>query len=242
MNVIIPAAGLGLRFIAAGYTTPKPFILLHGQPLLKWVLRCAPQDGEQVVVVQNGSAYEMAKRLHAGPVIGLDLPQYAAGAVKTILAAKDSLSWDEPVLVLNSDVIIEPEIGWRRWEQSISANCIGAILTFESTNPAYSYAKRVSCSSTVLQVAEKECVSRDACAGAFWFRSFALLYAACTEHLAGPPDHNGEYYLAPVYNHLIQRCAGYVKHVPLMPEDTFIQVNTPEDVPAAEAKLKELYK
>ena len=35
MNIIIPAAGAGKRFVDAGYTVPKPFLPINGKPMVQ---------------------------------------------------------------------------------------------------------------------------------------------------------------------------------------------------------------
>ena len=39
MNILIPMAGSGSRFKNSGYTKPKPFIDVNGQPMITRVIK-----------------------------------------------------------------------------------------------------------------------------------------------------------------------------------------------------------
>ena len=38
INIVIPMAGAGSRFVVAGYKDPKPFIDVMGKPMIQWVI------------------------------------------------------------------------------------------------------------------------------------------------------------------------------------------------------------
>ena len=38
LNIVVPMAGLGSRFVKAGFTDPKPFIDVAGQPMIQRVV------------------------------------------------------------------------------------------------------------------------------------------------------------------------------------------------------------
>ena len=38
LNVIVPLAGAGMRFLRDGYTRPKPFVKAWGKELILWLL------------------------------------------------------------------------------------------------------------------------------------------------------------------------------------------------------------
>ena len=37
MHIVIPMSGMGNRFINAGYTVPKPLIMVDGKPIIEHV-------------------------------------------------------------------------------------------------------------------------------------------------------------------------------------------------------------
>src|SRR5574338_1554171 len=53
MNVLIPMAGAGSRFAAAGYTFPKPLIEVNGKPMIQVVVENLNIDARHVFIVQK---------------------------------------------------------------------------------------------------------------------------------------------------------------------------------------------
>ena len=45
MQIIVPMAGLGQRFVDAGYTVPKPLIPVGGLPMVVRVVNDLPRGG-----------------------------------------------------------------------------------------------------------------------------------------------------------------------------------------------------
>lgn len=241
LNVIIPACGLGQRFIDAGHTTPKPFIQVAERPMVQWVLDGLPRDSNATILLQHGTPEALGRKLLKCNVVGLSLPEYADGAAKTVLRATQYIPLTAPVLVVNCDNVIYPEPGEFGWLEMIRSwvrdGADGGIVTFrpDSVGP-FSYV-RESSSGVVGGVAEKVPIGPYACAGAFWFSSYALLHAAVYQHLReGRPDFQKEYYLAPVYAQLIANGLK-VMHTVLSEEDTFVRIGVPSDLPAAEEAL-----
>ena len=238
LNVIVPACGLGQRFIDAGHTTPKPFISVAGHPMVQWVLDSIPDADHAVVLLQHGTPEALGRRLLPGVrVVGLSMPEYARGAAETVLCATKHIPLTEQVLVVNCDNVILPFRGWANiiadWR---SAGAVGGIFTFRPAQPGpFSYL-RESAPRVVAEVAEKTEIGPYACAGAFWFSSYALLHAVANMHMKGEPDFHKEYYLAPVYNHLIKNGLT-VMHYTLEEEDLFVRIGTPEDLTNAEDEL-----
>ena len=56
-TIVVPAAGAGSRFSAAGYDRPKPFIRIHDVPMVELVLRnLMHSDAEFVIVLRTDDA------------------------------------------------------------------------------------------------------------------------------------------------------------------------------------------
>ena len=53
MNILIPMAGAGSRFEAAGYTFPKPLIDVNGKPMIQTVVENLNIEGTFIFVVQK---------------------------------------------------------------------------------------------------------------------------------------------------------------------------------------------
>ena len=62
INVVIPLAGRGARFTAAGYVTPKPLVRAQGRPMLLRCLSALALTDDDVVVLayrQSLDAYHL---------------------------------------------------------------------------------------------------------------------------------------------------------------------------------------
>ena len=70
MKVIIPAAGLGKRFVASGVTSPKELLRLGGRPLIGHALVEARRAGFEAAVVVVSPAKEALRNF----LTGSDLP------------------------------------------------------------------------------------------------------------------------------------------------------------------------
>ena len=44
MQILIPMTGYGSRFIEKGYKPLKPFIEVHGRPIIEWVVKMFEGD------------------------------------------------------------------------------------------------------------------------------------------------------------------------------------------------------
>lgn len=76
----------------------------------------------------------------------------------------------------------------------------GALLTFRSDSPAYSYLEYGE-DGRVIRTVEKQVVSSDAICGAYYFRSRAVFESACADYLMNCGYQ--EYFVSGVYNSLI---------------------------------------
>lgn len=249
-TLIIPAAGNGLRFVAAGHHSPKPLIRVAGAPMLQHVLNsveyAAPWYDRVVVAVQEGFQYnamqQFARQLHHKRnlwVVGLGPVHYGPGAAATVQAVLSGIDIARPVLVVNSDAALF--LDWNHFYTRMETEqADAAVVTFDAPNPKgategpYSYPVLTGTRGLVRAIHEKTPVADVACAGAFWFRSAALLHYAITasEHL---PTTNGERYLAPCFNVLAQQGATILAH--RIENKDFIRMGVPGDLPRAERAL-----
>ena len=63
INIVIPMAGAGSRFVKAGYKTPKPFIDVLGKPMIVRVLENLPyQDARYILITLEGAKLVHGKR------------------------------------------------------------------------------------------------------------------------------------------------------------------------------------
>ncbi len=51
MNIVIPMAGAGSRFVEAGYPEPKPFIPINGRPMIEHVIENVATPGAKIYLL-----------------------------------------------------------------------------------------------------------------------------------------------------------------------------------------------
>ena len=205
MNVLIPMAGEGSRFSNAGYTFPKPLIEVRGKPMIQAVVENLNIEARFIFLVRK-THYEtynlkyMLNLISPGCEIVL-VDGLTEGAACTTLLAKDLINTNEPLLIANSDQIIE-------WNSNETLYAFGAdgidagIVTFQATHPKWSYA-RLGEDGFVAEVAEKKVISDLATVGVYYWTHGADYIRYAEQMISKNIRVNGEFYVAPVFNEAI---------------------------------------
>lgn len=233
-RVVIPAAGLGSRFAKAGYVDPKPFISVLGQPMVEHVIGNVTPGGAEVHLLLR----EQHLSTH-GHIVGAlkqrgyhihEVDKLTEGTACTLLLARHVLDDDRPLLVANSDQMVEFSV------QDFVQDCLsrgldGSILVFRdpSRNPKWSFA-RLNADGLVQEVAEKKPISDLATVGIYLFRRGSDFVAGAVDMIARNDRVNNEFYTCPIYNYLIAR--GMKIGVYEVPESAMHGLGTPEDLDA----------
>ena len=205
MNVLIPMAGAGSRFAAAGYTFPKPLIEVNGKPMIQVVVENLNVEAHFIFMVQK-EHYEKynLKQLLNLIAPGCDIIQIdkmTEGAACTTLLAKELINSDEPLLMANSDQYLE----WNSNEclYAFTADTIdGGIITFKATHPKWSFAK-VGGDGLVSEVAEKNPISDTATAGIYYWKHGSDYVKYAEQMINKNIRTNNEFYVCPVFNEAI---------------------------------------
>jgi NDP-sugar pyrophosphorylase family protein len=223
LNIVIPAAGRGRRFLEAGYVTPKPFIRLREKPMIEHVIDSVrPTLGwnYRFTLLVQADALRFLTPAFAGMTI-IAVDGVTDGAARTVLLAKHIIDTPDPLLIVNSDQIIH----WSVDDFLLSdRGRDGMIATFTATGPQYSYVRHDR--GVVQEVAEKRVISDTATAGAYWWRRGAEFVRCAEAMIADDERVNGEFYVAPVYNYLLNPKT----LVTTYPVDGVDQLGTPEDL------------
>ena len=205
MNVLIPMAGAGSRFAAAGYTFPKPLIDVNGKPMIQVVVDNLNVEAHFIFICQK-EHYEKYNPQSVLNLIapGCDIIQVSGlteGAACTTLLAKDLINNNEPLLMANSDQFVE----WNSNEclYAFTADTIdGGIVTFESTHPKWSFAK-LGEDGFVDCVAEKNPISNLATVGIYYWRQGSDYVKYAEQMIEKNIRVNNEFYVCPVFNEAI---------------------------------------
>lgn len=229
MNILIPMAGKGTRFTSAGYSVPKPLIDIAGKTMIHRVIDNIGVDGVFLLVVRRQHLREYPnlerylKSLARYVQVIEDTHEFQ-GQAAACLSASEFICNDEPLLVANSDQIMDWNPAHFLQYVAKSKND-GTILTFNSKEDKNSYV-RLGNDDLVIETAEKKVISNQACCGVFhWARGKDFVNAVYTMMDKGIKT-NGEYYVAPAYNENI--LAGL--RIGTYPIKKHYPIGTPEDL------------
>ena len=228
LNVLIPMAGAGSRFEAAGYTFPKPLIEVGGKPMIQVIVDNLNIKANFIFIVQK-SHFDKFNLGHLLNLISpgckiVQIEGVTEGAACTTLLAREHFDNDSPLLIANSDQFVE----WNSGETIYSfesEGLSGGIVTFESNHPKWSYAK-LGKDGYVLEVAEKRPISNIATVGIYYWRSGSDYVKFANQMIQKNIRTNGEFYVCPVFNEAIS--AGHkfrIKNIERM-----WGLGTPEDL------------
>lgn len=228
LNILIPMAGLGSRFSAANYTFPKPLIEVHGKPMIQVVVENLNIEANYIFLVQK----EHYEKYNLKTMLNLIAPDckivivdgITEGAACTALLAKEYINNDNPLLIANSDQVLE----WNSSEfmYSMAGDHVdGGIVTFKATHPKWSFAK-LNDQGFVTEVAEKNPISDTATAGVYYWKKGWEFVAYTEKMISKNIRTNNEFYIAPSFNEIIQN-HGVIKPFNI---DKMWGIGTPEDL------------
>ena len=228
MNILIPMAGAGQRFVNAGYVFPKPLIEIRNKPMIQWVIESLNINANYIFIIQK----EHQKKYNIKSVLNIlkpnckivELDGITEGAACTTLLAKKYINNSNPLIIANSDQFIK----WNSSEALYdfnSKNLDGAILTFEAIHPKWSYAK---CDENgyVIEVAEKKVISKNATVGVYYWKHGSDYVNSAENMIKKNIRVNNEFYVCPVYNEFIKKN----KKIKIHNIDEMWGMGTPEDL------------
>ena len=208
LNVIVPMAGAGSRFQTAGYDLPKPLIEVLKRPMVQTVVDYLNVQANFIYIVQkeHNEEYALSSLLNSiSPnckVVEVD--GLTEGAACSILAAKEHINNENPILIVNSDNLIVWEPVEFMFEMDDEAD--GGIVVFEvyDSEPKWSYVGLDEFSYITI-VAEKDPISNLATAGIYYWKH-GRDFVSCAEQMIEKDIRvNNEFYVAPVYNEFIAK-------------------------------------
>lgn len=211
MNIVIPMAGLGSRFAKAGFINPKPLIDVMGKPMIVRVLENLSYPKAHYILIARNEYLAQTKQAIASllpniqiSLIGID--RLTEGSVCTILYARKYINNTTPLLIANTDQIIDCNIA-NFIQDCKQRNLDGSILTFEDKelNPKWSFAKVEN--DLVVEVKEKEAISKYATVGIYLFMRGHIFVDSAIDMIAANERVNNEFYTCPVYNYAIKNGA-----------------------------------
>lgn len=232
MKILMPMAGLGSRFTKVGIATPKPLIEVLGKPMVKWAMGSLPfaRPEDMIFVVrtehiENYQIDEKLRQIFSPRITILDINYTTEGAACTALLAKKHINNDEPLIITDCDHFFTS----KKYNQIAPhpGDIDGIIPVAHRDEDKFSFTK-VDSSWRASEVAEKVRISPYANIGAYHFSKGRFFVDAAEEMIGKNMRIKNEFYIAPVYNMLIQQG----KHIIAALCEEAHWIGTPEDVQA----------
>jgi dTDP-glucose pyrophosphorylase len=179
----------------------------NGKPLVQWIIEDLSMiPNNKIVIMVN---QEEINRFHVDRILKFIEPSISVvgvqnevgGAACSALLGLQFLNHEEEILIINgNEKLTENYI--TLLENIREKKAAAAIVSFDSIHPRYSYAK-IDRNLHVIEVTEKEPISRNALVGFFWFSSRVIIEEAIRKMILKDASLNKVFYLAPAINEII---------------------------------------
>ena len=174
INVVVPMAGRGSRFVDAGYAKPKPFIDINGRAMIEHVLENLWFENVRFILIcqaeHKKQEPDVVARISASyDVEWIEINHETEGTACTVLKGHRLINNETALIIANSDQIVDVNI----WDFVFDAQCrdlAGSIMCFENhdRDHKWSYAK-LNSNNFVEYVREKEPISVFATVGIYYY-------------------------------------------------------------------------
>ena len=207
LQIVLPMAGRGQRFVQAGYRLPKPLLPVRGEPMAALVVRnVRPQRPHRFIFLclrehlrDHGLGGILAAVAPEGVVVPVD--GVTEGAACTVLLARDHFDPDQPLMTANCDQWVDTSIDDYLARADAEA-ADGYLMTMTDRDPNWSFAA-LDDRGLVTRVEEKRPISDQATVGIYNFARARHFLDGADAMIAQDLRVNGEFYVAPVYNRMI---------------------------------------
>lgn len=209
LHLIMPMGGAGSRFFKNGFVMPKPLIEIKGKPFLYWATRSIEKEVDIaditfVVLKQHIQEFQIDKVIlnyfPNAKIEAVDFEEVKSGPVITCLAGLKNIQDDQPILFNDCDHMFlcnsfAKDMNTGIWDYD------GALLTFESDRPQFSYIKYEN--GKVIGTVEKKVVSNHAICGAYMVRNARMFRKMADEYLQN--CNYSEFFVSGIYNVMCQK-------------------------------------
>jgi NDP-sugar pyrophosphorylase family protein len=188
---------------------PKPLIVINDKPMIELVIdgfKCIKQEKRFIFLVNSAdcSSYYLDNVLRLATdnnciVIKLEKP--TQGAACTALMAIEYINNDSPLVISNSDHIIDYDLN-TVIEDFQKRNIDGGTICFDSIHPKWSFV-RLDKNNKIVETAEKRPLSRNAIAGFYYFRKGSDFVSGAMSMIKKDVNVEGKYFVSFVLNELV---------------------------------------
>ncbi|WP_241303202.1 glycosyltransferase family 2 protein [Burkholderia stabilis] len=203
--IVIPMVGLSSRFFKAGFTKPKFQLDLAGESVFARAVRSfdhyfktdrflfiTRQDYDTPAFVER----ELA-RLNVEDYTIKTLHHDTRGQAETVSLGLDDTPDDEPLYIFNIDTF-----RYRYRKPEFVSDCDGYLEVFEGSGDHWSFVAPGP-GHRAIRTTEKERISNLCSDGLYYFKRRSDFESALEHARKTDSTVKGEYYIAPLYNYLI---------------------------------------
>lgn len=240
IHLIMPMGGAGSRFFKNGFVVPKPLIEINDKPFFYWATQSINKfvkvkDITFVVLQDHIDNFEIDKKIKefypkAKLVV---IPHVLNGAVLTCMEGVKKIKDDLPIIFNDCDHAFISSDFNDYCSKGDFKDYDGALLTFTSKEPKYSFLK-MDKKGNVIETVEKKPVSNHAICGAYYFKNKHVFLSSCEDYLE--KCNYSEYFVSGVYNVLASK-KGIIHNFKC---DIHVPFGTPDEY--YEAKDNDIFK
>lgn len=212
MNIIIPMAGLGNRFIEAGYNKPKPFIEVGEKTIIEYILGMYDKDDNYTFIRNDIYDYDNFIYSICPTANIIKIPSHKLGPVHTIKYIFDKIKQDEELIINYCDTALL--WNYEDFKNNIKINNLdGCLLTHTGFHPHTLSTTKMAflkeSHGVVREVKEKSCytdnpMDEHASSGVYYFKKGSYVNKYFSIAINENINYNGEFYVTLVYNLLIK--------------------------------------
>jgi len=241
---VIPMAGLGTRFLRAGYTLPKYMLKVRGTTVFEHSLRSLPLEPASKLVFVALKAHKEEHGLEAfldgalrrlgcaapRELVLLDGP--TSGQAETVLKARACVPAGAELAIYNIDTHFRSAaLAGALADPAKKRDGVIGAFTLKERDPKWSFAA-LRPDGAVAATAEKEQISENALTGLYHFTRAEDFFRVAAAALAAGATTRGEHYVAPLYNALIAEGRTFALDL----AEVIVPLGTPEDLQKAELR------
>lgn len=236
--------GHGSRFVERGYTKLKPFIEVHGKPIIEWVVKMFPGDEENITFICRDEHlqefdYMQAELYRIAPKASIfRITNWKKkGPVIDVLKAMRALSETNPIIVSYCDYYMHWD--YQLFKRQVFENdCDGSLPCYSGFHPHLIPQQNLygSCNvdqnNYLIEIKEKHSWNQDKTKdlnspGVFYFKNKLILNEYCNQLVNSNYHINNEYYMSLPFNYMVKDglkvwCPKDIK--------SFCQWGTPDDL------------
>ena len=174
MQILIPISTRSVFFPEREYYFPKPLIEIKGTSMINHVtnnLSANIREPKYTFVINRDDSQKFSIGNALKISLGADTTvieklNETSGALCSSLLAIDHIDHDQPLIISNSDQVLDDDIS-EKIKIFQKNKYDAAVITFRSTHPRWSYV--MDDNDLVLQAFEKKVISKNAIAGFYYF-------------------------------------------------------------------------